>query len=113
MTRADLDKAPSDVAAMFDDVAERYDITNDVLALGQTRRWRSAVVAAVEVESQLDGLRVGEGAIEVGLARCSRARQPHPHPLDLLAAQPMAEQHAEIGHDPGDVGRAQDRAAGN
>ena len=49
MARADLDKAPDDVAAMFDDVAERYDITNDVLSLGQTRRWRSAVVAAVEV----------------------------------------------------------------
>jgi demethylmenaquinone methyltransferase/2-methoxy-6-polyprenyl-1,4-benzoquinol methylase len=32
---------------MFDDVAERYDITNDILALGQTRRWRSAVVQAV------------------------------------------------------------------
>ena len=47
MSRADLDKAPTDVAAMFDGVAERYDITNDVLALGQTRRWRSAVVDAV------------------------------------------------------------------
>ena len=47
MSRADLDKAPTDVAAMFDDVAERYDLTNDVLALGQTRRWRSAVVDAV------------------------------------------------------------------
>jgi demethylmenaquinone methyltransferase/2-methoxy-6-polyprenyl-1,4-benzoquinol methylase len=47
VARADLDKAPSQVAAMFDDVAERYDITNDILALGQTRRWRSAVVHAV------------------------------------------------------------------
>jgi demethylmenaquinone methyltransferase / 2-methoxy-6-polyprenyl-1,4-benzoquinol methylase len=33
---------------MFDDVAKRYDITNDVLSLGQDRRWRSAVVEAVE-----------------------------------------------------------------
>jgi demethylmenaquinone methyltransferase/2-methoxy-6-polyprenyl-1,4-benzoquinol methylase len=32
---------------MFDDVAERYDLTNDVLALGQTRLWRRAVVNAV------------------------------------------------------------------
>ncbi|GDX31604.1 demethylmenaquinone methyltransferase [Actinomycetes bacterium] len=47
MTRADLTKAPIDVAAMFDGVAERYDLTNDVLALGQTRRWRKAVLAAV------------------------------------------------------------------
>ncbi|CAB4660431.1 unannotated protein [freshwater metagenome] len=47
MTRADLTKAPTDVAAMFDGVAKRYDLTNDVLAMGQTRRWRKAVVAAV------------------------------------------------------------------
>lgn len=32
---------------MFDDVADRYDLTNDVLALGQTRLWRRAVVNAV------------------------------------------------------------------
>lgn len=47
MSRADLDKRPEEVAAMFDDVAERYDLTNDVLALGQTRLWRRAVVNAV------------------------------------------------------------------
>ena len=50
MTRAQLDKEPHDVAAMFDDVAERYDLTNDVLSLGQARRWRRAVVAAVAAE---------------------------------------------------------------
>lgn len=47
MARADLDKRPDEVAAMFDDVADRYDLTNDVLALGQTRLWRRAVVNAV------------------------------------------------------------------
>ena len=47
MTRADLDKAPQDVASMFDTVAERYDLTNDVLSAGQDRRWRRATVAAV------------------------------------------------------------------
>jgi demethylmenaquinone methyltransferase/2-methoxy-6-polyprenyl-1,4-benzoquinol methylase len=47
VTRADLDKDPVDVAAMFDGVARRYDVTNDVLSLGQDRRWRTAVVKAV------------------------------------------------------------------
>jgi demethylmenaquinone methyltransferase / 2-methoxy-6-polyprenyl-1,4-benzoquinol methylase len=47
MTRASLDKQPHEVAAMFDDVARRYDVTNDVLSLGQDRRWRRAVVSAV------------------------------------------------------------------
>ncbi|MGA1147332.1 MAG: class I SAM-dependent methyltransferase, partial [Candidatus Nanopelagicales bacterium] len=47
MGRAGLDKSPQDVAAMFDDVAPRYDRTNDLLALGQTRRWRRQVTRAV------------------------------------------------------------------
>lgn len=48
MARAHLNKEPHEVAAMFDDVAEKYDITNDILSLGQTRLWRRAVVNAVD-----------------------------------------------------------------
>jgi demethylmenaquinone methyltransferase/2-methoxy-6-polyprenyl-1,4-benzoquinol methylase len=48
VTRATLDKQPHEVAAMFDDVAERYDVTNDVLSMGQDRWWRRAVVRAVD-----------------------------------------------------------------
>ncbi|KJK13857.1 ubiquinone biosynthesis methyltransferase UbiE [Terrabacter sp. 28] len=47
MSRAQLDKKPVDVASMFDTVAEKYDVTNDVLSLGQDRLWRRAVVKAV------------------------------------------------------------------
>ncbi|GAA1220090.1 demethylmenaquinone methyltransferase [Kitasatospora nipponensis] len=47
MTRASLDKQPHEVAAMFDDVAAKYDLTNDVLSLGQARAWRRAVAEAV------------------------------------------------------------------
>lgn len=32
---------------MFDDVAPKYDIVNDILSMGQTRRWRRVVVDAV------------------------------------------------------------------
>src|SRR3954447_3695187 len=46
--RADLDKDPDDVSAMFDDVAPRYDVTNGVLSLGQDRLWRRAVLRAVD-----------------------------------------------------------------
>ncbi|MET7681256.1 demethylmenaquinone methyltransferase [Streptomyces sp. NPDC005423] len=48
MTRASLDKQPHEVASMFDGVAERYDLTNDVLSLGQDRRWRKEVTRAVD-----------------------------------------------------------------
>ena len=50
MSRASLDKDPRDVAAMFDDVAQRYDVTNDVLSLGQDRLWRRAVLSACAAE---------------------------------------------------------------
>ena len=49
MTRASLDKRPHEVAAMFDTVAARYDLTNDVLSLGQDRLWRRAVVRALDI----------------------------------------------------------------
>ena len=43
MTRADLDKQPAEVAAMFDAVAGRYDMMNDILSMGQVRLWRKRV----------------------------------------------------------------------
>jgi demethylmenaquinone methyltransferase / 2-methoxy-6-polyprenyl-1,4-benzoquinol methylase len=49
MPRAHLDKQPHEVAAMFDEVAGRYDRTNEVLSFGRDRRWRDAVVAAVDL----------------------------------------------------------------
>lgn len=58
MSRASLEKDPRDVAAMFDDVAGRYDVTNDVLSLGQDRLWRRAVVRAV-------GARAGEVLLDI------------------------------------------------
>ena len=50
MTRADLAKQPREVAAMFDGVAKRYDLVNDVLSLGQDRVWRKAVARAVDTQ---------------------------------------------------------------
>jgi len=47
MTRAQLDKKPAEVSAMFDKVAERYDLLNDALSMGMDRRWRKVVARAV------------------------------------------------------------------
>jgi len=63
MTRADLDKQPRDVAAMFDAIAGRYDLLNDILSGGQVRLWRRAVAritGAVPGERVLD-LAAGTG----------------------------------------------------
>ena len=51
MTRATLEKDPSEVAAMFDEVAPRYDLTNAVLSLGQDRGWRAAVRDALRLQA--------------------------------------------------------------
>lgn len=70
MVRAQLDKRPGDVSAMFDLVAERYDLLNDVLSAGQDRRWRRAVTAALAAtpgERILD-LAAGTGTVSRTLA---------------------------------------------
>ena len=41
-------QAAAEVASMFDDVAANYDLTNDVLSLGQARLWRKEVARAVD-----------------------------------------------------------------
>jgi demethylmenaquinone methyltransferase/2-methoxy-6-polyprenyl-1,4-benzoquinol methylase len=50
MSRATLDKQPHEVAAMFDGVARRYDLTNSVLSIGQDRRWRKRTRQCLELE---------------------------------------------------------------
>jgi demethylmenaquinone methyltransferase / 2-methoxy-6-polyprenyl-1,4-benzoquinol methylase len=95
VTRADLDKLPAEVQAMFDDVARRYDLTNDVLSLGQDRRWRHQVIDAVEPrpgELVLDlaagtgtssqpfldrGARVVPCDFSVGMLRVGKQAKPH------------------------------------
>ncbi|WP_246956754.1 demethylmenaquinone methyltransferase [Brachybacterium sp. Marseille-Q7125] len=49
MSRAQLDKQPTDVASMFDGVARRYDLMNDIAALGQVGMWRDRMVDALDL----------------------------------------------------------------
>lgn len=105
VSRADLEKQPSAVAAMFDRVAHRYDVTNDVLALGQTRRWRRLVADAVGAgpgQRVLD-LAAGTGTssqafaqrgaqvipcdFSLGMLQVGRQRLPH---LPFVAGDGMA-----------------------
>jgi demethylmenaquinone methyltransferase / 2-methoxy-6-polyprenyl-1,4-benzoquinol methylase len=70
MTRADLDKKPAEVAAMFDGLAGRYDLMNDILSMGQVRLWRQTVrriLGALPGERVLD-LAAGTGTSSVTFA---------------------------------------------
>lgn len=48
MNRADLNKKTTDIASMFDQVANRYDLMNGIMSLGQHLYWRRQTVAAVD-----------------------------------------------------------------
>jgi demethylmenaquinone methyltransferase/2-methoxy-6-polyprenyl-1,4-benzoquinol methylase len=58
MARADLDKRPGEVAAMFDAIAGRYDLLNDILSAGQVRLWRRAV-------ARITGARPGDRVLDL------------------------------------------------
>jgi demethylmenaquinone methyltransferase / 2-methoxy-6-polyprenyl-1,4-benzoquinol methylase len=68
--RADLGKDPKRVSGMFDQVAQRYDVTNDVLSLGNDRLWRVATRRAVDPKrgERILDLAAGTGASSVALA---------------------------------------------
>lgn len=55
MSRANLGKDPKEVAAMFDGVAKRYDIVNDLLSLGRTKAWRRV---AVRIIAPVEGMKI-------------------------------------------------------
>lgn len=103
--RASLEKEPHEVATMFDGVAERYDLTNDVLSLGQTRLWRRAVARAVDSRpgQRVLDLAAGTGssslpfaaagadvvACDFSLGMLRVGKRSHPD-LDLLAGDALA-----------------------
>lgn len=64
-------KQPSQVAAMFDTVAESYDRTNDLLSFGQDRIWRKRVLKVVNPKSgqTILDLAAGTGSSSVVFAK--------------------------------------------
>lgn len=115
MTRASLEKDPQAVASMFDETAAKYDLMNDVMSLGQTRVWRKAVVAALDLrpgERVLDiaagpgsssvplratGAEVVSADFSLGMLRQGRTQRPD---LDFAAADatrlPFADESFDV-----------------
>jgi demethylmenaquinone methyltransferase/2-methoxy-6-polyprenyl-1,4-benzoquinol methylase len=58
---ADLNKEPEEVSAMFDGVAKRYDIMNDLLSLGQTKAWRRKATAIIAPKAGMKILDIAAG----------------------------------------------------
>ncbi len=90
MTRAQLDKKPADVSAMFDKVADRYDLLNDALSLGMDRRWRKVVGRAVGAgpgQLVLD-LAAGTGTSSRASPRPARGASPATSPSACCRSAP-------------------------
>ena len=114
MSRASLEKEPHEVAAMFDGVAEKYDRTNTVLALGQDRMWRRRTREALDLKpgervldlaagtgvSTQELARSGATAIgadfSVGMLRAGRRARPS---VPLVAADALALPFADNSFD--------------
>ncbi len=88
MSRAGLDKAPADVARMFDAVARRYDLTNTVLSFGQDRRWRRRTRQVLDLRpgQQVLDLAAGTGVSTAELARAGAAAIACDFSLGMLRA---------------------------
>lgn len=105
MSKANLDKKPAEVAAMFDEVAPTYDLTNSLLSFGQDRFWRRIVrkqVAPKSGQKILDlaagtgassaaflapGVKVVAGDFSEGMLAVGRKRHPE---IDFVFADATA-----------------------
>src|SRR4051794_41429549 len=105
--RAGLDKRPADVAAMFDRVAQRYDVTNTVLSGGRDVAWRRATRAALDPRPGQVVLDVAAGTavspVELAAGRAAartrgvslgagrgRAPRPGPHAAGGATSAPLS-----------------------
>lgn len=63
-----LDRAPREIAGMFDAIAGRYDLLNRVLSAGRDRSWRRRAVAALQLGGGETVLDLCTGTADLALA---------------------------------------------
>lgn len=113
-TRATLDKRRADVASMFDGVARRYDLINDVASLGADRAWRRATVEAIDPKPGMRILDLAAGTgtssepiaaagaevfptdLSIGMLRVGKERVPH---LPFVAGDALALPYSDDSFD--------------
>jgi len=102
MARADLEKQPGEVAAMFDGIAPRYDLLNDILSLGQVRLWRRVV-------ARITGAKPGERVLDLAAGTGTSTLTFTATGADAVACDfslgMLQAGHAKIGAGPQGSGR--------
>ena len=98
MSRANMDKNPDEVAAMFDGVAKRYDLVNDLLSLGRTKAWRKATAKAIQPRPGMKilDLAAGTGSSSEPLAAAGADVIPADFSEGMLAAGRKARPHLPL-----------------
>ena len=56
-----MGKNPDEVSAMFDGVAKRYDLINDLLSLGRTKAWRKLATKIINPKPGMKILDIAAG----------------------------------------------------
>lgn len=100
MARANLSKDPDEVAAMFDGVAKRYDMVNDLLSLGRTRAWRKATTAIIAPAPGMKilDLAAGTGSSSAPLAAAGADVIPTDFSEGMLTAGRARHPHLPFTH---------------
>ena len=95
MSRANMDKNPDEVAAMFDGVAKRYDLVNDLLSLGRTKAWRKQATRIIDPRpgQKILDLAAGTGSSSEPLAAAGADVIPADFSKGMLAAGRKARPH--------------------
>jgi demethylmenaquinone methyltransferase/2-methoxy-6-polyprenyl-1,4-benzoquinol methylase len=90
-----MDKNPDEVAAMFDGVAKRYDLVNDLLSLWQTKAWRRATTKIIGPKPGMKilDLAAGTGSSSEPLAAAGADVIPADFSDGMLAAGRKARPH--------------------
>jgi demethylmenaquinone methyltransferase/2-methoxy-6-polyprenyl-1,4-benzoquinol methylase len=105
VSRATLDKQPGEVAAMFDGVARRYDVTNTVLSAGQDRRWRKRTRQCLELRpgQRVLDLAAGTGVSTAELRRSGAEAIACDFSLGMLQAGRANRHRGEVPFVAGDA----------
>lgn len=95
MSRAELDKKPFDVAGMFDGVAARYDLMNNLMAPGQVQGWRRATVEALDLPTgaKVLDLAAGTGTSTAALVESGLRAVAADFSLGMMAEGRRRQEH--------------------
>ena len=97
-TPVPLDRAPREIAGMFDGIAGRYDLLNRLLSAGLDRSWRARAVDTLALTGREIVLDLCTGTADLALALCHSPDGASRVVGVDFAAEMLRHGHAKIAH---------------